>query len=207
MGGSMPLDVRRQLRVLIVDDNQDASRILRLLLERMGYSVNEASGASEAVDVAGRFDPDCVISDLQMPEVNGYELARRLRQDASHGHALLVAYSAAPDQEAARLAGFDYCLAKPASLETLMRILKDIRMIEKRLDKVEETTRQQGQVVSEVRDLMKDVKNDVREIKDGLQTEVKELKEELRDVKQDIREIKDGMKEGPDPGRSSNDNS
>ena len=201
----MSLDVRRQLRVLIVDDNPEASRVLGLLLQRFGYSVSEAFGGAAAIDEAERFDPDCVISDLNMPVVDGYELARRLPQSTSHNHAVLVAYSANPDEDAARLAGFDYCLMKPTAVETFTRILKDIRMIERRLDKVEETTRQQGQVVKEVRDLMKDVKDDVREIKTGLQSDVKELKQELRDVKQDVRDIKDGLKENPEPESSSDD--
>lgn len=187
------------LKVLIVDDNHDASTVLARLLQKSGHVVREAPDAIRAMDDAIAFSPDCVISDLCMPDVDGYELARRLRRHGAFGKTLLIAYSATPDADAARDAGFDYCFAKPTAVKLFYQALDELKAMKKQLDQVEQVTRQQGQVVSEVRELMIEVRQDVREIKTGLQEEVKELKSELREIKEDIRELKAEQNDSSEP--------
>jgi CheY-like chemotaxis protein len=67
------------VRVLIIEDNRDAADSLRLLLEMLGHDVRAAYTGPEGVEAASAWRPDAVISDIGLPGLNGYEVARRLR--------------------------------------------------------------------------------------------------------------------------------
>lgn len=198
------------LRVLLVDDSRDSRTVLSRLLQRHGFAVAEASDGEQALAIEEEFRPDCVISDLAMPKLSGYGLARELRRQRGLDKTLLVAYSAYIDPAEARAAGFDCWFVKPTPISAFVQVLEEFAVMKKRLDQVEEATRQQGQVVHEVRDLMKEVKSDIKEIKSGLQEDVKGLKDQIQDVKEDVQEIKEELRkndvqtsDGDSTGRSA----
>ena len=191
-----PSDIAEpSFRVLIVDDNRDIANTFGMMVGLLGYEFRKAYGGEEALLAADEFEPDCLISDLEMPGIDGYELTRQLRSRPRFSKTPIIAHSARPNFERAKEVGFDACLEKPASPEQVADILEELRAMKRRLEEVELATRQQGEVVGEVRDLMKEVKTDLREMKGGLQQEVKELKTELREVKQDVRELREELSE------------
>lgn len=117
-------------RVLVVDDNVDSATSLTLLLEAMGLTVESAQDGIEALEVAKRFQPDTVLLDIGLPRLNGYDVARRLRERRTAGEPgrplLLIAlngWGQEEDRERARAAGFDHHLVKPVDLAQLARIL------------------------------------------------------------------------------------
>jgi CheY-like chemotaxis protein/anti-sigma regulatory factor (Ser/Thr protein kinase) len=113
-------------RILVVDDNADAADSLAFLLKHGDHEVRTAHDGRQAVDVALQFRPQAVVLDLGLPELDGYEVARHLRQSEATRGALLVALSGYGQQEHRRRsseAGFDYHLVKPVDFGALQRIL------------------------------------------------------------------------------------
>lgn len=111
-------------RVLVVDDNRDAAESLGLLLQLMGCIVRVAYAGAEALSIARSFEPDTAFLDIGMPRMDGYQLARRLREQ--HPRTVLVAvtgWGQAKDQQRARDAGFDHHLTKPAAPGDIERLL------------------------------------------------------------------------------------
>ncbi len=117
------------LRILVVEDNQDAAESLRDLLVLKGHRVELALDAAAALALAAEFVPDVVISDIGLPgALNGYTLCRRLREHPRLGRAYLIALSGYADAQArsvSREAGFDAHLAKPPNLDALDRLLRE----------------------------------------------------------------------------------
>lgn len=118
------------LRVLVVDDYFDTRRSLRQLLAIWGYEAREAADGVEALRVAAEFRPDLVVLDLAMPGLDGYEVARRLRQGGVGG--VLVALTGYGGQDAAeveyaRAAGFDHFLTKPCEAGRIEALLRSCR--------------------------------------------------------------------------------
>lgn len=115
-------------RVLIVDDNGDAAEMLAELLELLGYESRVALEAFSALKIAPEFNPDIMLIDIGLPEVNGYELAQRMRaipQFASARLMALTGYGQEVDRQNAIDAGFDEHLVKPVDVERLQSILAD----------------------------------------------------------------------------------
>ena len=118
------------LRVLVVDDNQDAARTLGMALEASGISHQLAHDGPSALAAADVLSPDVVLLDLGMPGMDGYEVARRLRLDPRHARAVLVAltgWSHPQDHVQSRAAGFDHHLRKPADIDQLLRLLASVK--------------------------------------------------------------------------------
>ena len=95
----------------------------------MGQQVCTATDATEALESVRRERPDLVISDIGMPNIDGYELARRLRKEPDSERLILVAltgYGQETDKQQAKAAGFDYHLVKPVSLEALQALLASL---------------------------------------------------------------------------------
>jgi CheY-like chemotaxis protein len=110
--------------VLVVEDNADVAGMFVILLQSMGHSVQLAVDGASALDVARQFQPDVAFIDIGMPDMDGYEVAKRLRQQING--AVLVAltgYSRREDIEAAKRAGFDRHLVKPARIDDLIEVL------------------------------------------------------------------------------------
>ncbi|SDG40675.1 MULTISPECIES: response regulator [unclassified Duganella] len=109
-------------RLLLVDDNIDSLSVMADLLTLMGHEVYTASNAAQALAQARAQQPQAIIMDLGMPDVDGYALARQLRADPAFAGVRLIAhtgYGAERDRERTREAGFDFHLVKPASFDEL----------------------------------------------------------------------------------------
>lgn len=113
-------------RILIVDDSQDAAETLGELLEALGATVSVALDGYAALDRIERFAPDTVVLDLGMPDMDGFEVARRIRQLPRHASTTLIALtglSQQQDRNRSRAAGFDHHLVKPANVDALRDLL------------------------------------------------------------------------------------
>jgi PAS domain S-box-containing protein len=118
------------LRILVVDDNEDAADTLAMLLEAAGDEVFVENGSRRALERARETMPQVCLLDLGLPEMDGAELARRLRAAPETAHALLVAvtgYGQESDRARTGEAGFDHHLVKPIDLDRLQRILEGAR--------------------------------------------------------------------------------
>jgi signal transduction histidine kinase len=114
------------LRVLVVDDNQDAADSLSTLLQLMGHEVRTAYDGLEAVTAAGSFAPDLVLLDIGLPKLNGYEAARRIREQPGGRDMTLIAvtgWGQDEDQRRSREAGFNLHITKPLDPAILERLL------------------------------------------------------------------------------------
>lgn len=104
-------------RVLIVDDNQDAAISLAIVLGAVGFDVETSFDGQTALKAAQRFKPDACVLDINMPGMDGYELARRLRGNTPAAPPVLAtvtAYSDYAHLDRAVEAGFDLHFTKPA---------------------------------------------------------------------------------------------
>jgi CheY-like chemotaxis protein len=113
-------------RVLVVDDNRDGAESLGMLLEMDGCEVSLAFGGQQALHSFETFQPHIALLDIGMPGMDGYELARRIRQNARGSSVLLVAltgWGQADDKKRAADAGFDEHLTKPVDPDLLGRLI------------------------------------------------------------------------------------
>jgi CheY-like chemotaxis protein len=116
-------------RVLVVDDNRDAAEMLELLLSESGYSVRIAADGPRALDLIREFRPDIAMLDIGLPIMDGYELARRIRERLSPNPPVLIAvtgYGQQDDQDRSRDAGFAHHLVKPVDLDALLQLLTTV---------------------------------------------------------------------------------
>jgi PAS domain S-box-containing protein len=114
------------LRLLLVDDSVDAATLLAMVLEADGYDVRVAHEARQALEVAAQFEPEIVLLDLGLPGMDGFQLAREMRKQATTANALLVAvtgYGQAADRLRSQEAGFDHHLVKPVSADEIQRVI------------------------------------------------------------------------------------
>jgi len=118
------------VRVLVVDDNADAAQMLATLLEAHGHAVSVEYDGTTGYARALRERPEVMLLDIGLPDIDGHELARRLRAAPETMNAVLVAltgYGQSDDRDRARAAGFNRHLVKPADLSELLRILTQVR--------------------------------------------------------------------------------
>jgi CheY-like chemotaxis protein len=114
------------LRVLLVDDNHDAADSLSVLLRLWGYDCRVSYDGVSALHLARVYRPDCVLLDINMPKMDGYAVARRLREQPDLAAVKLVAVTAYSDKMHARRireTGFDHHIIKPADTDELERLL------------------------------------------------------------------------------------
>jgi signal transduction histidine kinase/CheY-like chemotaxis protein len=112
-------------RVLVVDDNADAADMLADVLRGVGYEVAVAHDAPQALDLAARFLPSIALLDIGLPVMDGYELARHLREQLASPPRLVAVsgYGHDADLARSRAAGFDVHLGKPVQLDVLVNVL------------------------------------------------------------------------------------
>jgi PAS domain S-box-containing protein len=134
-GAAKPLDAgpRRDLvpqamsrRVLIVDDNVDATQSMAVLLQLWGYEVRVAHSGQDALPKAEAFQPEVVLLDIGLPGMNGYEVAQRLRAQPRFDKTILIAvtgYGQEGDRRRSKDAGFNHHLTKPVDPDALQRLL------------------------------------------------------------------------------------
>lgn len=115
------LDTSR--KILVIDDYEDAAVIVADILRLFGHRAEFAAGGSAGLSLASSFSPDVVFLDLNMPGIDGYEVARCLRLSDPDRKLRIVALSAYADdlsRARARAAGFDAHLQKPADLRDIV---------------------------------------------------------------------------------------
>jgi PAS domain S-box-containing protein len=119
-------------RILVVDDNAPGAKLLARLLEKLGnYEIAVAHDGEDGIAAAQSFRPDLILLDIGLPKLDGYEVARRLRDRPEFRDTLLVAltgYGTAEDRRRSVQAGFDDHLVKPPSLDTLRHTLAHPRL-------------------------------------------------------------------------------
>ena len=120
------LEAATRRRVLVVDDNTDHAESLAFLLRLMGHETRLAYDGEAALEVAAEFEPNVALIDIGLPRLNGYEVARRLRERPGLRNTVLVAqtgWGQESDRARSQEAGFDHHLIKPVAPEVLANII------------------------------------------------------------------------------------
>jgi CheY-like chemotaxis protein len=121
-----PARAKSGVSVLIVDDNIDAAEMLSDLLTDRGYHTRVVHDGPQALAIAHDFVPDVALLDIGLPAMDGYELARRLRELAPWRAVRLFAitgYGQHSDRERSTESGFDHHLVKPVNFATLQQLM------------------------------------------------------------------------------------
>jgi two-component system, cell cycle response regulator DivK len=108
--------------ILYVEDNPDNRNLIRRVLEAEGYALIEASNASAALSTLENGNPDLILMDINMPDMDGYTLTARIRSMPAHTHVPIVAVTAnvmSGDREKSLEAGCDGYIQKPIDIDTL----------------------------------------------------------------------------------------
>jgi signal transduction histidine kinase/CheY-like chemotaxis protein/pimeloyl-ACP methyl ester carboxylesterase len=117
------------LRVLVVDDNVDAATALEMLVGASGHRVWKAHTGQAALTAALDYRPDVILLDIGLPELDGFEVAKRIRQQPVLHNIVLVAvtgYGRETDRQRSQAAGFDHHLAKPVDFGKVQQILASV---------------------------------------------------------------------------------
>ncbi|HUC97797.1 MAG TPA: response regulator, partial [Candidatus Polarisedimenticolaceae bacterium] len=117
-------------RVLVVDDNRDAADSLGKLLNLAGAEARAVYNGFAALEVLPTYRPAVLLVDIGMPDMDGYELARRVRQLPECGDLTLIAltgWGQAEDRQRSQAAGFDFHLTKPADFNVLQTLLDSVQ--------------------------------------------------------------------------------
>jgi CheY-like chemotaxis protein len=120
---------QRPLHLLVVDDNADAAESLAALLQTQGHAVTIRHDAHGALEEAESLPPDALILDIGLPDMDGYELSRRLHAMPETSQATYIAltgYGQAHDRVLAKAAGFQHYFVKPIDMTALGRVLADV---------------------------------------------------------------------------------
>jgi DNA-binding response OmpR family regulator len=115
-------------KVLVVDDEPELLQLLRYVLQAAGFQVAVAADGRQALEQVKREQPDLVLCDVVMPELNGFETVQALRQDAATAHLPVIMLSArgqAQDVQRALDAGADGYVTKPFSYRDLLKEVKE----------------------------------------------------------------------------------
>ena len=126
--GAPPADGDRRLRILVVEDNDDAREMLRELGRLLGHEIHDVADGASGVEMAIRLRPDVTLIDIGLPGIDGYEVARRIRSEVGGRCLRLVAltgYGRAEDRERALAAGYDEHLVKPVDPARLAAVLRE----------------------------------------------------------------------------------
>jgi len=116
-------------RILIADDNTDVVEAFEVMLRMLGHEVEIAHDGIQALEIAERSHPEVIVLDIGMPQLNGYDAARRIRQMPWSENAVLIALTGWGDEKDRRKsedAGFDVHLVKPVDPVTLGNLLDTI---------------------------------------------------------------------------------
>jgi two-component system CheB/CheR fusion protein len=121
----------RPLRILVVEDNVDSADSLNLLLRLYGHDVHVARTGPTALEMATASRPDVVLLDIGLPGMDGYQVARRLRQMPEFKTVTLCALTgftpSEADRERQQQTGFDHNYVKPVNLQTLLEMFKTVK--------------------------------------------------------------------------------
>jgi two-component system cell cycle response regulator DivK len=115
-------------RILVVEDHETNRRILRDLLTSAGYELTEAVTGEEGVTLAESYRPDLILMDIQLPGLNGYEAARRIKENSTLCHIPIIAvtsYALSGDEEKALEAGCEAYVSKPFSPRLVLAKIRE----------------------------------------------------------------------------------
>lgn len=121
-----------QLRVLIVEDYEDSAVSMKTLLRLLGHDVEVAFNGIEALAKAGKQEPDVILLDIGLPGLNGWEVARLLRDQATEKKPFFIAitgYGTAEDRRQSEKAGVDLHMVKPIDPQELAAILRRFQRV------------------------------------------------------------------------------
>ena len=124
-----PEGASRQRKLVYVEDNADARVMMAELLQMLGYEVTEVADGESTLPAVLAAQPDAVIIDIGLPDMDGYEVARRLRANPLTRSIPLIAltgYGQLRDKQAATQAGFNAHLAKPASSSAIVKAVEEV---------------------------------------------------------------------------------
>jgi two-component system CheB/CheR fusion protein len=119
----------RHLRVVVVDDNPDFAKSTGKLLDHLGHEAHIFDSGESALASLESLHPDLILSDIQMPGIDGYELARRVRQTSGMQDVVLAAITAHGDPDTTQTviaAGFDYRFLKPLARGELQQFVEAV---------------------------------------------------------------------------------
>ena len=128
--GTGPVPPTAKHRILVVEDSEDSAESLAMLVRLQGHDARTAHDGREALAVADAYRPDLALIDIGLPDMDGYEVARRMRGTPDLAGTVLVAltgYSGADDRLRSQAAGFDHHLIKPVDFGELERLLGSVR--------------------------------------------------------------------------------
>jgi CheY-like chemotaxis protein len=117
-------------RVLVVDDNRDAAISMSMLLKYLGSDVRVAFNGDEALAAIAEYKPAVVLLDIGMPGMDGYEVARRIREQSEFDDVTLIAltgWGQEDDRRRSQSAGFDHHLTKPADMGAIEALLLSLK--------------------------------------------------------------------------------
>lgn len=128
MSTTVPHDTggKSRLCVLVVDDQKDTARMLRLYIGNAGHSVHTAGTKAAALELAGRIPFDILVADVQLPDGSGYELLAELRARAPMKGIVFTGLSGLEEEARSRAAGFADFLLKPFDLDRLVDAIERI---------------------------------------------------------------------------------
>jgi CheY-like chemotaxis protein len=116
----------RACRMLVVDDNRDGADLMAVLLRLQGHEVEVAHDGYCALEIAAKFEPEVVLLDIGLPGLNGYDVAKQLRQMKLRRPQCLIAmtgYGSDEDRQRTEEAGFDHHIVKPIEPAELNKLL------------------------------------------------------------------------------------
>jgi CheY-like chemotaxis protein len=112
-------------RILIVDDNEDAAEMLRVLLTMDDHETRVALNGKQALEIADEFQPEIALLDIGLPDMDGYEVARRLREKFPAARLIAISGWGQPeDRRRSAEAGFDFHLVKPVEFDELQKLIR-----------------------------------------------------------------------------------
>lgn len=117
----------QKLSVVIIEDNDDGRMMMCELLELSGFQCHTADAGLPGLQMIEELLPDVALVDIGLPDIDGFEVARRLRQDPRYAKVLLVAltgYGQREDRDEARRSGFDTHFVKPVDFDALFGLLR-----------------------------------------------------------------------------------
>jgi len=119
----------RVLRVLVVDDNLDTALGYSMLFKAYGHEVRMAHNGLAVLRTAAEFNPHVIVLDIGLPGLNGYDVAKQIREQPEGKNIVLIAltgYGQDSDRQASADAGFNHHLVKPANFDQLLKILTTV---------------------------------------------------------------------------------
>jgi CheY-like chemotaxis protein len=113
------------MRVFVVENHDDSRLMLTMLLSQMGYEVKSAASMQEALDTMPEADPEVLVSDIGLPDGDGWELLQRLQLPHEVYAIAMSGYGMSTDRERSKAAGYRHHLVKPMDIEQLERLLDE----------------------------------------------------------------------------------